>query len=125
MKGTPIKTFGNVILKNMNSKNILLFIFGFVLCISSCKEDEDIIDLGTPPAPNVLTNEISTGPTVVLAQENADDDFAVLSWTPSDFGGKKVNYSIEIDRAGNNFATAKDVITIKELKETLTVQDIN
>jgi hypothetical protein len=106
-------------------KKILLFILGVVVCLVSCKEDEDIIDLGNPPPPNALTNEISTGSTVELKQENASDNFAVLTWTAADFGGRPVNYSIELDKAGNNFASAKDVITVKKLKDTLTVEDIN
>lgn len=106
-------------------KRILLLIFGVGIMLSSCVEDESVIDLGNPPAPNTLTSEASMGSTVVLQQSDADDVFSVLSWTPADFGGRTVNYSIELDRAGNNFASAKDVITIKALKDTLTVQDIN
>jgi hypothetical protein len=106
-------------------KKILLLILGVGLLLSSCFEDESIVDLGNPPPPNVLSSEAPMGSTVVLQQSDAGETFSVLSWTAADFGGRPVNYSIELDRAGNNFAAAKDVITIKGLKDTLTVQDIN
>jgi len=104
---------------------ILLFILGIGLSFTSCVKEEEVIDLGTAPPPNTLTNGISTPSTVVLMQENGDDDFAVLSWTAADFGGKPVNYSIEMDLAENDFTSAKDIITIKVLEHTLTVADIN
>lgn len=104
---------------------ILLFVLGTALSISSCVKEDDVIDLGNAPPPNVLTNETSTGSAVILKQEDSDNIFSVLSWTASDFGGRLVNYSIELDIAGNNFKTARDIITIRSLKDTLTVQDIN
>lgn len=105
--------------------NILIFVLGIGLLLSSCSDEDEVIDLGNPPPPNVLTNEVATEPVVVLKQENADKIFAVLSWTAAEFNGRTVNYSIEMDKAGNNFATARDIVTIKTLKDTITVQEIN
>ncbi len=104
---------------------ILFFLVSIGLVFSSCQKDEEIIDLGTPPPPNTLTNEASTGSTVVLTQEDSDEIFAVLTWSAVDFGGKTVKYSIEMDKAGNGFKNARDIITVSDLKDTLTVQDIN
>ncbi len=102
-----------------------LFILGLIVLCWSCKPEEDVIDLGTQPAPNVLKNDASTGSSVVLTQANADQTFAALNWTAADFGGKTVNYSIEMDKSGNNFTKARDIITVKGLSQTLTVEDIN
>src|SRR5699024_5933695 len=75
--------------------------------------------------PNELTNEVATGETVVLTQEDGEEIFAVFAWTASDFKGSPVNYSLEMDKAGNNFKTSRDIITVKDLKDTLTVEEIN
>jgi starch-binding outer membrane protein SusE/F len=110
----------------MKMKNkIILFVLGLALAMTSCEEDKEVIDLGTPPAPNVLQGELPLGTDVILSQDDADEVFADLTWTPADFGGKAVNYSIEIDKSGNNFAQARDVVTIKATSQTLTVEDIN
>src|ERR1700755_672606 len=97
---------------------INILICGLIAVCWSCKTDEDVVDLGTQPASNVLTNSASTGTAVVLEQDNAADTFAELTWTAADFGGKTVNYSIEMDKAGKDFATARDIVTIKELSKT-------
>lgn len=106
-------------------RKISLLILGGVLALSSCTKEDEIVDLGTPPAPNVLSNETSTPATAVLTQDDADDVFAVFTWTDADFGAQPVNYSIEMDKAGNNFKTARDIITVKTLKDTLIVQELN
>jgi hypothetical protein len=102
-----------------------ILISGLIVVCWSCTPEEDIIDLGAQPAPNVLKNDVSTGSSVVLQQANADDTFAALNWTAADFGGRATNYSIEMDKAGNNFTKARDIITIKGLTQTLSVEDIN
>ncbi|HMJ67647.1 MAG TPA: SusE domain-containing protein [Cyclobacteriaceae bacterium] len=106
-------------------KLINISIIGLLVICWSCKPDEDVIDLGTQPAPNALTNETPATGTMTLKQEDAGDTFAILSWSAADFGGRTVNYSVELDKAGKNFASARDIITVKRLKDTLTVSDIN
>lgn len=104
---------------------INILIVGLAAFCWSCSTEEDVIDLGAQPTPNALTNETSTGATVVLRQADATKTFAALKWTAADFGGRPVNYSIEIDKSGNNFTKARDIVTIKDLTKTLTVADIN
>jgi hypothetical protein len=104
---------------------ILLPIIGIVLALTSCQQDDEVIDLGTPPAPNVLEGDTPLGTDIVLSQDDADEIFADLTWTAADFGGKPVNYSLEIDKSGNNFSSARDIITVKTTGETLTVKEIN
>lgn len=111
-------------------KDIMKSLINILLCVLivsvwSCSPDEEVIDLGTQPTENVLKNDATTGTTVVLEQDNADETFAILNWTATDFGGRTVNYSVEMDKAGNNFTKARDIVTIKELSQTLTVEDIN
>jgi hypothetical protein len=107
------------------NKLINILFLALVVFSWSCAPEEDVIDLGVQPPSNSLSNEAGTSGTVVLEQANADQTFAVLNWTAADFNGRKVNYSIEIDKAGKNFATARDIVTVTRLKDTLTVSDIN
>ncbi len=102
-----------------------LLILMICLVMVACSKDDEVIDLGQAPDPNELINKISTPDALVLEQENSEDIFAVFNWTPTDFGGRPVNYSIEMDKMGNNFSSPRDIITVKDFDDTLTVAEIN
>jgi hypothetical protein len=80
---------------------------------------------GAPPPPNQLTSTADNGSSIVLSQDNAEATFTTFTWTATDFGGKAVKYSVELDVAGNDFSRARDIVTTGELGTELSVEEIN
>lgn len=109
----------------MKNKILLLIQLLMVTLISSCIVEDEPQGGGDPPTPNALTTSLSTGTSVALSQDDADDIFSELTWTATDFKGKPVKYSIEMDLVGNDFSKAKDILTTDDLGVDLTVQNIN
>jgi hypothetical protein len=105
------------------TRYITLFLIVLVAFVS-CETEDELPD-GSAPPPNELTSTASDGTTVVLSQDNGGNNFSTLSWTPVDFDGREVKYSIELDKVGNNFMSARDILTTDETSATLTVEQIN
>lgn len=111
--------------------NFLLFCLSAVLLFSSCKKDENQVKLegGTNP---VLQSSVS-GRMIPLSLANQNDEAIRLSWTNPNYtfttgvSSQDINYIIEIDTAGANFASSKKKsITISnDLSKSFTVKDIN
>lgn len=99
----------------------------FILCILSlslfaCKKDEDIVKVQTGTTPTLSTSVSN----VVLSEENEEQDALSLTWTASDFGyPAAVNYMLQIDKAGNNFANADSIDLANALSRTYTVKQLN
>jgi len=98
----------------------LPFLFLGIL-FSGCKKDETQTTTagGTKPAltPSALT--------FTLALANANTTGGTFAWTASDYAynGQIVNYTLQYDTAGNNFANVKEVnlgsnITTKSFKQS-------
>jgi len=97
---------------------ILLFVF------FSCENEEfqPVINYGDAP---ILTS-VPDGGSFLLSEENAEATLLALSWTKSDFGfPAAINYTVQLDEAGNNFAKPTDVVTTTELTYNLTVGKLN
>lgn len=94
----------------------------FVLLFASCKKDgtQTVASNGTP---SVLS---STQTTLVLTAANAAQTATVFNWTASSFGySAGVSYSLQIDTAGDNFKTPKEVALGPLLTQSYTVADLN
>lgn len=72
--------------------------------MNSCQKDEPIVvTMGEPVALSVSTTD------VVLSQKQADNTAISFDWTRgTNHGtGSSISYTLEIDKAGNNFASPK------------------
>jgi len=93
-----------------------------MLLFVSCKKDETktVAGNGTPP---VLT---STQNTLVLDSVNAGKEAVVFNWTTSSFNyNAGVSYAVQVDAAGKNFSSPKEVALNTALTHTFTVAEIN
>lgn len=84
-------------------RNYFLFILISLVIFNGCIEDETdpVLVLG---APSQITAP-SNGTNFVITEDNLNDILAKFTWTEPDYGIKVgVNYTIEMDIAGNNFA---------------------
>lgn len=107
-------------------KNWLTQILGLctaVLLLSSCEKDEEQI-VAKPGRETTLTTVTTNVP---LTLDDKDKTYVVYSWTPVSFGylGEVVSYTLEIDKKGNEFASAKTYSTGAALTKTFTVSEIN
>lgn len=107
-------------MKNWLNKS-LLFVFAS-LTLMSCEKDEDkvFVSEGTAPALSVSENN------VVLTEEEADQNALTLNWSASDFGYQAaVNYVLEVDMKGNDFASPVTAELGSDTQETFTVSRLN
>jgi hypothetical protein len=98
---------------------------------ASCKKDEHKIyyEGGTSP---VLSSSVSS-PDLPLSYANKDKQALALTWTNPDYkfttgiSSQDVNYQIEIDTEGANFASAnKQTVSVsKELSKSFIVSEFN
>jgi hypothetical protein len=111
-------------------KKIIKQIFilaSLVAVFASCKKDEKRVQFegGTDP---VLTASVTNNEVIPLAFVNADNEAIKFSWTNPDYqfttglSSQDVNYTIEIDKAGEDFSSdVKKTISIaNDLSTTLT-----
>ncbi len=106
-----------------NIKYIFLFIVGIFL-ITSCEDEAvgPIISYGDAP---VLTSS-QPGGTFLLTQEDAASTLFTFTWTKADFGfPAAISYIVQMDEAGNNFASATELTTTSDMSYTVTVGDLN
>ena len=101
-----------------------------MLLIWSCKKEENKIffEGGTPPVFSAST----TGP-LVLTGANAGNEAIKFSWTNPDYqfntgiSSQDVNYILQADVAGNNFAGAdmQEIAIPRDLNISYNVKDLN
>ena len=100
--------------KKITMKKILTLALFAALFIAACteKDKEPILNPGAAP----LITSPATGTSFVLADSTAAQIFKVFEWTAADFGFKAgINYTLELDKAGNNFANAVTVGSLNAL----------
>ena len=106
-------------------KKILSIALFAALLIGACteKDKEPILTPGNPP----LIVSPAGGTTFTLTESTAADIFKVFEWTAADFGFEAgVSYTLELDKAGNNFADAVTVGSVNKLSlGTITNEKIN
>jgi hypothetical protein len=103
--------------------NKLLVLTFFSVALLGCKKDETLTTIANAKAP-VLSSSANT---LVLTEANKANTALTLSWTAADYGFKSaVKYTIQIAKAGTNFAAPKDVaIDAGKLTLGYTVEELN
>jgi hypothetical protein len=106
----------------INDLKISLLGLAALMALASCEKDEiqTIAAIGNQPVLSV------SKPTLVLTNEDADKEAVQFSWTPVDYGYQSViNYTIQIDKKGNNFEKPAEIAGGSLLKKSLTTAEIN
>lgn len=107
-------------MKNWITKYFTLVIAS--LALMSCEKDEDMVFFKEGTTPVLSASTSST----VLNEDNAKEEAVTLTWTPSDFGYQAaVNYTLEMDMKGNDFAAPVSVNLGSGTKKTFTVEELN
>ncbi len=106
-------------------KKILSLALGILFLVSACTEKDKEPILAPGAAPSISSP--SGGTAYVLTDSTTSSNFAEFTWTAADFGFEAgVNYTLELDKAGNNFADAVTVGSINALKlSSITQGQIN
>lgn len=75
------------------------------LSITACEKDENRVVINPSAMPALTVSNNAPG---ALTRANANDPGVTFSWSPAEFGYQAaVTYSLEIDKAGNNFASPR------------------
>lgn len=83
-------------------KKYLSLIFGAALLITACTDNDKDPVLQVGPAPSITAPAANSS--FVLQESTGGDEFGVFTWTAASFGfDAAVNYTLELDKAGNNF----------------------
>ncbi|HTE32395.1 MAG TPA: SusE domain-containing protein, partial [Chryseolinea sp.] len=90
----------------------------------SCEDDVVKVNLNDPVAPIEL--HALSAPGYVLALDQAANMFEEFTWDAPDYGFQAAgSYTVQLDKAGNNFASAVDLLTTTGLSGALSVGDLN
>lgn len=110
-------------MRNLTKAIIALFAVLAVSCTIDEVKDRAVIEPVTAP---VLTAP-ATGASYVLKPENAAAQAERFVWNSADYGGPvEINYTIEIDKKGHEFATPKSLGAIKAQNQlSVTVEAMN
>jgi hypothetical protein len=100
-----------------------LYILGVLsIALFSCKKDEERIVLKEGSSSSLLASTT----TLVLNKANASDTIVSFTTNPADYGYQAaVNYTLEMDVKGNNFANAKTVDLGSRRVKKYTVAELN
>ena len=109
----------------MKKYNIILAFVLILFSFIACEKDDPTAILKDDIAANAL--QVLSATDYVLTMDNAVEIFETFTWTAVDFGIiASVNYSVEMDTAGNSFANAVElVLTNNELTASITISDMN
>lgn len=100
----------------------MLMLGAVLLVFTSCEKDEVklVLQDGTSPAVTL------SGTTIAITEDNLDEVLLTMNWTKSDFGiDVAVNYTIEVDKGGNNFANPTEFALENLLTRSFTGAEIN
>lgn len=107
-------------MKKINQILSLVLLFAAFSCTT--EEFEPVIKYGDTP---VLTSTPDGG-SYLLTEEEAGETLFSLSWTEADFGFQAaVNYTVELDKSGSDFANPTEIVTSTNLTYNLTVSKLN
>ncbi|GAB2951973.1 hypothetical protein GCM10027048_16240 [Hymenobacter coalescens] len=103
----------------LNAAVICALALGF----TACEKDEDRVVLNPGATPVLTASTTSPG---TLTRANAGDPGLALTWTPATFGYQAaVSYTLEIAKAGTNFANAKTFPLSGALAKSFTKGELN
>lgn len=93
-----------------------------LLMLASCKKDEIKVVAGNG-TPGKLT---SSATSVVLTAAASGSTALTLTYTPTSYGfNAAVNYTLQIDKKGNNFASSKNIVLSSTSSKTFSGLDLN
>jgi hypothetical protein len=107
-------------------KNLKLILAAFVMLtfFTGCEDDSIKATLKTDVAANQLIAPSTTN--IVLTLADKDNNLPEIKWTAPDFGFQaSVTYTLQIDKAGNNFAAAVELATTNSLSALLNIGSTN
>jgi len=107
----------------MKKLSFIYILLAGLMIMASCKKEElgPVLDQVTPATLTTPT----AGSTIVLAEDQADQ-MVSFSWTAADYGFQAaVTYTVQIDKAGNNFASALELFKTTELTKSVSVASLN
>lgn len=108
----------------MKNKIILFLNILVALAFVACEDDVTKATLNDDVAANTLQDPSKTS--YVLTLDDADKTLEKFSWTAPDFGFQaSTTYTLQMDKAGNNFAAAVDLGTTDTLTTTVLVGAMN
>ncbi|MEL7160252.1 MAG: SusE domain-containing protein [Bacteroidota bacterium] len=109
----------------MTKQPILWFLAVLLLSFTACEEEtfDPVLRLGDAAS---LTAP-SAGTAFTIAEGSQDATLATFTWTAADFGvATGVNYSVEADLAGNNFAEPERLVpSVNATEATITNGTVN
>ncbi len=107
----------------MKRISILLIIAGMFALIS-CEKDQVLTKI-SGLVPSSISSP-SSGSTYVLTELEENNVMETFTWSSADFGYQSANtYIVQIDKAGNNFATAINAAETYSTEVSVTVGDMN
>ncbi len=107
-------------------KNKIIHSIYLLLCCTlfACEEEGEKAIIKSNVAPNAIQN--LSGNAFTLLFDDSDEDFEEISWSELDFGfPASVSATVEIAKAGENFANSVELATTSSNTVTLTVGEIN
>jgi len=109
----------------MKKINLIILILVGLITVISCEKDETkvmLTEAGIAPALTAPTG----GTTYVLTEENDTNTLTTFTWSLADFGyDAAIDYTVQFDFAGNDFATPNTLGTTTNLEFKITVGDMN
>lgn len=104
-----------------NIKYIISSILILLVAVSCQKEEfEPVVGVFAPPALDDISG------TYVFSEDQSDNVFKTFKWSDADFGFQSATtYSLQIDLAGNDFASAVDLVKTSEKSYSITVGALN
>lgn len=108
-----------LILNKIFIYSVFLTLFGMI----GCAKDETKLVASSGDASMLSASKTS----IILKIEDANEDAITFSWTKADFDyTAAINYTLEIDTLGNNFASAKEyTFNPDDSTKTFTVAELN
>lgn len=99
----------------------------FLFCLAACEDKEDTLGPFVNPGAGPTLTSPSAGTTYTLVEEDINNIITSFEWTAADFGYQAaINYTLEIDQAGNNFATGITLGSTTDLSlDDVTVGKVN
>ncbi len=109
-------------------KNIIktLFALTLVLGVASCEDEQDLLII-SPSSAEFTTLSPDSGSSIVLDKDLPDNPALMMSWNPAIYEGAQtqINYFVEVDKEGNNFANPYTLGSTVNRNLTVTVGELN
>lgn len=110
-------------MKNIFNRMVGIILFSVLLF--SCENDIEKIVLRPDSGPSNIAVDITTP--LVCSAENAKDTAFIITWGKADFGESiSSTYTLQIDKAGNNFAAPQEIVVGNNIfKKELVSDNLN